>query len=145
MKISRLNPDNPEKLRLLEKLYVEVFEVENSQNPGLEYFKTLLKNDNFIYLIAENENEIIGGLTAYLMPSLHGHLEVYVYDLAVKNNFQRRGVGTLLMQNIFETSKSMGATEVFLQADNIDEHALCFYRKLKGVPEEDITNFSYKL
>ncbi|UOU97177.1 GNAT family N-acetyltransferase [Chryseobacterium daecheongense] len=145
MKISRLNPDDSEKLRLLEKLYVEVFEVKNSQNPGLEYFKNLLKNDNFIYLIAENEYEITGGLTAYLMPSLHGHLEVYVYDLAVKNNFQRKGIGTLLMQKIFEISKNLDAAEVFLQADNVDEHALRFYRKLKGIPEEDITNFSYKL
>lgn len=145
MKISRLSPDDAEKLSILEKLYVEVFEVNNSQNPGLEYFKSLLKNDNFIYLVAENEQGITGGLTAYLMPSLHGHLEVYVYDLAVKTHFQRRGTGTLLMQKIFEVSKNLGATEVFLQADNIDEHALRFYRKLKGIPEEDITNFSYKL
>lgn len=145
MKVSRLNKNDSERLRLLEKLYAEVFEVDNSQNPPLDYFEKLLQNDNFIYLVAENENGILGGLTAYLMPSLHGHLEVYVYDLAVKNSFQRKGIGTELMKKIFQVSKEFGAKEVFLQADNIDRHAINFYKKLKGIPEEDITHFSYTL
>lgn len=66
--------------------------------PRINYQKKLLNTDNIIFVVAKYEEKIIGGSTAYELPSSYFEAnEVYVYDLAVHHDFQRRGVGTRLM------------------------------------------------
>ena len=45
---------------------------------------------------------------------------MYLYDLAVESDLQRRGIGSLLMEELRRLSKDIGADTVFVQADAKD-------------------------
>jgi aminoglycoside 3-N-acetyltransferase I len=58
------------------------------------YLKKLLNRPDFICFAAIYKNEVIGGLTAYELPMYHSETsEMYIYDIAVKPAFQRKGIG----------------------------------------------------
>ena len=41
------------------------------------------------------DNVVVGGLTAHVLPSAYSaSAEVYIYDLGVKAEMQRKGIGT---------------------------------------------------
>jgi aminoglycoside 3-N-acetyltransferase I len=59
--------------------------------------------------------------------------EVFIYDIAVRKEEQRKGVGRRLMTALLESAAAAGINEAFVPADNEDLHALDFYRALGGV------------
>ena len=61
--------------------------------------------------------------------------EVYIYDLAVYENFRGRGVATALIENLKPVAKARDAWVIYVQADIFDESAVQLYSKL-GVREE---------
>ena len=77
------------------------------------------------------------------MPSTYFEAnEVYIYDLAVAKEYQRKGIGKKLLGELANICKQNGESEFFVQADIDDEHALEFYRSTGGVAEE-VIHFSY--
>lgn len=144
MKIRRLTKKDSGALEQLRQLYSEVFELEDSAQQEAGYYLELLSNDLHLYFVAEQDQTIIGGLTAYLLRSPHGYSMVYVYDLAVAEEFQRRGIGTALMNALFAECRRLKVREMYVQADNEDVHAVRFYESLKGI-RTGVTDFTYKI
>ncbi len=90
--------DSNEFIQML-RLFGEVFEMKDFRMPAEKHLKKLLRSKNFISFIALHENAVIGGLTAHLLPSYYCQSsEVYLYDIAVKADFQRKGIGKKLLQ-----------------------------------------------
>jgi aminoglycoside 3-N-acetyltransferase I len=88
---------------------------------------------------------IIGGLTAYILASIHREdNEVYIYDLAIQQKYQRQGVGTALMTFFFDEMKVKNVKYIYVQADKVDEHAVNFYKKLGG-NQEDVYHFDFEI
>ena len=140
---SQLDLNNLGELVKLIKLYENVFEMETFKYPSQSYLKKILKNENTIFLVARYENDVIGGLTAHQLASTYFEAnEVYVYDLAVHQDFQRMGIGSQLIEELKEISCSNGDKEIFLQADIEDEYAIDFYNKIGGIPE-NVIHFSF--
>ncbi len=140
---SQLDLNNLGELVKLIKLYENVFEIETFKYPSQSYLKKILKNENTIFLVARYENDVIGGLTAHQLASTYFEAnEVYVYDLAVHQDFQRMGIGSQLIEELKEISCSNGDKEIFLQADIEDEYAIDFYNKIGGIPE-NVIHFSF--
>lgn len=127
-------------------LFEEVFQMNYFAIPPLDYLSDLLKKDEFYAFAAYDEkDELVGGLTAYkLMQYYSTKPLVYIFDLAVKEPLQRNGIGSQLVATINSYCKKMGAEEVFVQADRVDDYALNFYRKTGGT-EEDVVHFTYAL
>lgn len=112
-------------------LFNDVFETENESNQG--NIKQLLNNSNFVCLVALHHQQIIGGITAYeLMSYDRPESVMYVYDLAVQNIYQRSGIGSRLMKELFVVCRKKGIKELFVQAEEADAHAVQFYQKLGG-------------
>ncbi len=62
------------------------------------YLDGLLVRDGFWPLVAFEGAEVIGGLTAHTLPLTRTEaVELFVYDVAVRADRQRRGVGRALM------------------------------------------------
>jgi aminoglycoside 3-N-acetyltransferase I len=124
----------------------DVFQVEKFVRPSLLHQRNLLSRDDFFVFVAlDAQHEVVGGLTAYkLEPYYTSKPLVYIFDLAVRTDLQRRGIGTQLMTAILAFGKDAGWEEVFVQADRADQHALDFYRKTTAV-EEDVVHFYYPL
>ena len=113
--------------------------------PANEYLLELLEDHSIIFYVAIADNLIVGGLTAHLLPSTYFRsAEVYIYDLAVKTLYQRKGIGSRLIASLQEYCKNLGMKEIFVQADVADQYAIDFYAKTGGIPER-VIHFSYDL
>lgn len=105
----------------------------------------LLENERFIALVALAKDEIAGGLTAYELPMYYSDSsEIFLYDLAVKAEYQRMGIGKRLIQKLKEYSVRKGMQSFFVMAHEEDEHAVEFYHATGGKAEK-VVNFVYEL
>ena len=69
---------------------------------------------------------------------------MYLYDLAVDKNYQRRGIGSKLVGELMDYCRSKGIKDLFVQADVEDQHAVEFYNKIGGEGSETV-QFSFHL
>jgi aminoglycoside 3-N-acetyltransferase I len=124
-------------------LFQDVFEMENLVEAQEPYLPGLLQKPDFIALCAIVENEIVGGLTAYELPLYYnGGSEIFIYDLAVKPAFQRKGFGRKLLVSLEEYCQQSGIRVMFVSANEEDEHAVDFYHSTGGKAEK-VIHFNY--
>lgn len=127
-------------------VFEDVFEMVDFKRPGQAHLESLLKKDSFFAVVAKFEKRIIGGLTAYVLDQYYSARPLaYIYDLAVKKEFQRQGVGGRLMAYTNDHCRKQGFEGVFVQAEKEDVHAIDFYRSTKPTGEKDAIDFSYNL
>jgi aminoglycoside 3-N-acetyltransferase I len=132
--------------QLLELLQVfeEVFEIKNLSPPDKTYLQEQLAKKSFVVMVAIQDKIVVGGLTAYTLPSYYSKKpSLYLYDLGVKTDFQRLGIGKLLISDFSRYCRQIGAKEFFVQADFEDKHALDFYRSTGAETEIKAIHFSY--
>jgi aminoglycoside 3-N-acetyltransferase I len=83
---------------------------------------------------------VIGGLFAYEFDKFEqARREIYIYDLAVEEQFRRQGIATALLQNLCEIARQRGAWAAYVQADLVDDAARALYRKFGD--EERVVHF----
>ena len=126
-------------------VFEDVFEMEKFTMPDDDYLQQLLEKDSFLVFIALSEDKVVGGLTAYILQQYYSVRPlVYIYDLAVKTNYQRQGIGSILIAGITNYCRETGMEEVFVQADEEDGYALEFYHST-GATAEKVVHFYYPL
>jgi aminoglycoside 3-N-acetyltransferase I len=141
-RVKRLRPGERDLARRVFTLMARVFEEECEPLSG-GYVDRLLSREDFWVMAAFAGDEIVGGLTAHELPMTRTESsELFIYDVAVRSDWQRRGVGRLLMTGLREEARSLGLGEMFVPADDDDTHALDFYRALGGVPAP-VTIFTF--
>jgi aminoglycoside 3-N-acetyltransferase I len=130
-------------MRRLLVMFGDAFEdvaTYTAAQPSAAYLAGLLGCDSFIALAAEQGDEVVGGLTAYVLRKFEQERsEVYIYDLAVAEPHRRQGIATALIAALKETAAQRGAYVIFVQADLGDDAAIALYSKL-GV-REDVLHF----
>jgi aminoglycoside 3-N-acetyltransferase I len=120
----------------------EVFEEEHAPLRD-EYIHQLLARDQLWILAATSSDEIVGGLTAHALPMTRSESrEIFIYDIAVRVDHQRRGVGKALMSYLTRIAGDVGIHDLFVPAEDEDAHALEFYRALGGVASR-VTFFTF--
>ena len=136
--VQRLRAADIEALREMNRLFGEVFEDPRSYAsapPTDAYLERLAGRDDFIALGAWIEGELAGCLAGYeLVKFEQQRSEIYIYDLAVRERFRRRGVATALIEAVKPIARACGAWMIFVQADPVDGPAVALYDKL-GVRE----------
>jgi len=143
--IKILEPGNLEELNELISVFEEVFEMENFKRPNQTHLLSLLNKKSFLAVIAKIETRIIGGLTVYVLDQYYAEKPLaYIYDLAVLEKYQRKGVGKKLMEFTKGFCKENGFEEVFVQAEKFDDYAVDFYRSTQPTNEEEVVHFTYK-
>ena len=142
--IRQLTNDDLSTFTSLIHLFNMVFEEENSTIGSDANSLRLLNDKRFIVLVALVENEVVGGLTAYELPMYYAdYSELFLYDLAVKPEYQRMGIGKGLIQSLKEYCSKNGIREFFVMAHEEDEHAIEFYHAIGGKSEK-VVNFVYE-
>jgi len=135
-------------LAITQQLFIllqQVFGAEQPIKVSEVYTQKLLENPVFVAFAAIVNNEPVGGLTGYISPMYNGEVsELYIYDIAVKPEFQRRGIGKQLILFAKDYCSKNGMSAMYVQANAEDEHALDFYRSTNA-NEERVVHFTYTL
>jgi aminoglycoside 3-N-acetyltransferase I len=128
--IRRLRAGDGDLARRLFAMMERVFEEEPGEL-GDAYLRDLLGREVFRAFAALEGDDVVGGLTAHVLPMTRSESsELFVFDLAVRADRQRRGVGRLLMDAARGDAAEIG--DLFVPADADDTDALDFYRALGG-------------
>jgi aminoglycoside 3-N-acetyltransferase I len=97
------------------------------------YVERLLRDPGFWVVAALAGDEAVGGATAHALPMTRdASSELFVYDIAVRADHRRRGVGRALMKELRTQAVAAGMSDVFLLVEEGDDEALDFYRALGG-------------
>ena len=142
--IKQLTKEDLPLFKSLLNLFNTVFEEEDPTIGSDTNLLKLLDGNSFIAITAIAGNEVLGGLTAYELPMVYSDdSEIFLYDLAVKAEYQRMGIGKSLIQSLKEYCFRNGIQEFFVMAHKEDEHAIEFYRSTGGKSEK-VVNFLYR-
>jgi aminoglycoside 3-N-acetyltransferase I len=107
----------------------EVFEEDTSHELPLEHVERLLAREDFWALVALVGDEVVGGLTAHVLPMTRdASSELFVFDLAVRRDHHRRGIGRALMRHALDAAREAGLSAMFVPVDDEDIEAREFYR-----------------
>jgi aminoglycoside 3-N-acetyltransferase I len=121
-------------MRALNRMFAAAFEDPDHYDrapPSHAYLSRVLARDTTFVLVAEADDEIVGGLVAYQFEKLEQERsELYIYDLAVAGPWRRRGIATALIDHLRRLATECGAWVVFVQADYVDPPAIALYEKL---------------
>ncbi|MBM4780812.1 MAG: GNAT family N-acetyltransferase [Archangiaceae bacterium] len=140
--VRRLGPGDEAVARALFEMMATVFEEDEASNEPPDV-TSLLRREAFWALAAMEGDVVVGGLTAHALPMTRSRSsELFIYDLAVAVEHQRRGIGRALVAGLRSLAAEAGITTVFVPADDEDTHALDFYRAIGGVPSP-VTFFTF--
>jgi aminoglycoside 3-N-acetyltransferase I len=96
----RLHSADVDLAKALFGLMARVFD-ENSEALSDGYVQRLLSRDDFWAVAAFWGDELVGGVTAHTLPLTRTEaFEVFIYDIAVLADYQRRGVGRELVMHL---------------------------------------------
>jgi aminoglycoside 3-N-acetyltransferase I len=127
------------------RLFQEVFGMEKLIEVEESYLIRLLEKPDFIAYGVIFGNEIVGGLTAYELTTYYSEdSEIFIYDIAVKPEFQRKGLGKQLLSSLKKYCKQNGISVLFVEVHEEDEHAVNFYHSTHGKAER-VIHFNYYL
>jgi aminoglycoside 3-N-acetyltransferase I len=132
--IARLGVDDVPRARAALEMMHDAFD-EDPEVLSDGYLTRLLADETFWAIGAFEDGVPIGCITGHeLAMTRHERSELFVYDLAVRVDDQRRGVGRRLVEALVTGAADRGIDVVFVPADDDDAHALTFYASLGGRP-----------
>jgi len=145
LEVRQLTKEDVSVFSSLIKMFNMVFEEVEPAISSEANLLRLLNNNNFVAMAAISENEVVGGLTAFELPMYYSDSsEVFLYDMAVKPEFQRIGIGKSLIRSLKEYCIRHGVKEFFVLAHEEDESAVEFYHSTGGKSEK-VVNFLYEV
>ena len=138
---------NIEEFKNLLNVFREVFDWGGRDHPDKEYLLRLLRDENLLVVVAKVGNEVVGGLTAYVLPGYEvARPSVYVHDLGVKKSFQGQGVGKSLINHLMDHARNNNFHDIFVDTEQDDnEDAIAFYRKTPFGSETKVLQYAVKL
>lgn len=105
---------------------VIAIEQETFSDPWSEKdFRDSLSKENNWYLISEVESAIAGYCGYWGIAG-----EGYIYNVAVKKEYRRQGVGYYMLESMLEQAKGRGITSLTLEVRQSNEAAIRLYEKL---------------
>jgi aminoglycoside 3-N-acetyltransferase I len=134
MEIQRLGPGDEACARAMFATMAAVFgEGHGDQQLSDDYVRRLLSRRDFWAVVALENGSVIGGITAHALPMTRDEsTELFIYDLAVRADRQRMGVGRALVGELLALAAAAGIQVSFVPADDEDSEAIQFYRACGG-------------
>ncbi len=147
--IRRLSASDVAGFRTMNAVFSDVFdEPENYSDakPSDDNARDWLSDPKNVAILAEEDGRPAGALAGFLLPKFEqARSELYIYDLAVHEEFRRQGIATKMIEETRRIAREAGAWTIFVQADvqPEDEPAQALYRKLAS-NEISVLHFDIK-
>ncbi len=117
--------DLDEIFNLLNQLYKNQLNYEKFK----EIYKMKLNDKNSYYIVAIENNKIIGVLTSELQIKLHrAKKQSFIEDLIVDESYRNRGIGKALLQNAVDYAKNNDCEVIELTSYINNEKSHKFYQ-----------------
>ena len=144
MVIRRLASGDRELARATFTMMAAVFDEPRRPLPD-DYVDALLAREEFWAIAAIEDDEPVGGITGHVLPMTRApSRELFVYDVAVREDRQRRGIGRTMLLELCALAGRSGIESVFVAVADEDVHAMDFYRAVGGA-DSPVTMFSFEL
>lgn len=145
MEINKLNADSLINFKSLIEIFKDVFENDEPIANDEQLVKLLSNPDFFVFVVLLN-NEVVGGLTIYVLHRYYGTKPIaYIYDVGISPDFQGQGLGKALIAAVCNFCKQNGFEDAYVEAESDDIDAVSFYRKTKFSSEMNAIHFTYDL
>lgn len=112
-----------------------------TEKTGKKYLSDFIANSNFIGYVVTEADEIVGAMFAH-RKTWWTNDEIFIDELFIRPDRQRRGYGKLLMDRAEELSKELGLGGVTLLTNKYHPAAK-FYEKINYTVAEHVI-FMYK-
>ena len=120
----------------------QVMQIENDtfSVPWTEngFFTFLIRNDT-LFLVAEEETEIVGYAGMVMVPE-----DGDITNVAVKSSHRGKGTGEKIVSALIEEARKNGVFNIFLEVRSSNDPAIRLYEKL-GFTREGIRKDYYEL
>lgn len=114
--------------------------------PSKAYLTALLSREDFVMLAALEEGELAGGLSAYELAGYKASRpKMFLYEIAVKPEWRRRGIGGQLVEKLLIYCRERGAEKLFVETSRAHTAAMKLFESTGGKPHPDSIAFSYPL
>jgi ribosomal protein S18 acetylase RimI-like enzyme len=133
----------PEDAEALHALIGDLADALGDRNPQFGAMRAqlekLLEEPGARVLVVEGAEDIVGAASLWIKPDLaHGDVVIEVPMLVVSGNARRRGVGKLLVNEIWRIAAEENATLIELVATKENDVARAFYKSLGFIETEHI-------
>jgi aminoglycoside 3-N-acetyltransferase I len=143
MEIKQLKKNEIAQFIALIEIFKTVFE-HDDPTADSEQLSKLLSNPDFIVFVVLLNNEVVGGLTIYLLHSYFNSKPiVYIYDVGISPQHQGKGFGKALLNEVGNFCIQNNVEEAYVEAESDDIDAIQFYRKTKPSNEMNAVHFTY--
>ena len=101
-----------------------ILEIDFDDFWNYNILKSELKKNNAYYIIAKENEEILG------FAGIIDTVEQYeITNIVVKKDYRKKGVGTLLLNNIIDYVKSSKKRKIYLEVNTKNKSAIALYKK----------------
>lgn len=122
IRIERVVPEDCEMLcGIAEETGIDAWTVEN--------YRSEIIRDDSVVLKAVDRNEIVGFLIARVVPGQSVARDAEIYNVAVKNDRQRSGIGKLLLSELYDFLRAEAVIDIWLEVRKSNRKAILFYEK----------------
>ena len=133
----------PEDAEALHALIGDLADALGDRNPQFGAMRAqlekLLEEPGARVVVVEGAEDIVGAASLWIKPDLaHGDVVIEVPMLVVSGNARRRGVGKLLVNEIWRIAAEENATLIELVATKENDVARAFYKSLGFIETEHI-------
>ena len=128
-------------------LYRQFYKYKSNVQESTNYIsERICNNESIIFLALTESNNSAGFVQLYeTFGSLHLGKIIILYDLYVKEECRKHGIGKQLMEKSEEYAKSIGAKGIELSTakDNITAQSL--YEKIGYIRDNEFFSYSYDI
>jgi aminoglycoside 3-N-acetyltransferase I len=114
--------------------------------PSDKYLKDLLLKDDFHVIAALQNDNLIGGLTAYELEMYKEEIkEMFLYEIAVEPDYRKIGVAKALIEFLKKICRDKGIKEMYVGTSTDNNAAMKLYQSGGGVADANIAWFVYSI
>ncbi len=105
-----------------------------------DYAEEISRPDSIV-VKALSEDRLVGFAVSRSVPGQAGGFEVDLYNIAVENEFRRKGTGSLILDGVVAAALKKGASDIWLEVRESNSAAISFYKRHGFIAEATRTNF----
>ena len=92
--------------------------------------KKLLATENYVILVAELDDQIVGFIDYYILPSIWEKWnEATINNLFIHKDYQGKGIGSRLLKEVIKRTDKVGIVELHVGTEKDNERAISLYKK----------------